>query len=88
MRLEAFIGKHGDGWRLYVHGWAPPFLRLRLDASGEAFPVSAPDLPALDAFMFRLDAPYETRTTSNGDVELGARGRSAIALAEWLDGLV
>ena len=88
MLLEAFIGKHADAWRLYVPGWAPPFLRLKLDANGEVFPVREPDLAELDAFMLKLDAPHAKRTTGNGDVELEARGRSAIALAEWLDGLI
>jgi hypothetical protein len=85
-RVEVFFGKHGDGWRLYVHGWAPPYIRQKLDENGEAFPVAAPELADLDAFMFRLDAPYQKQLAGNGDVAIEARGRAVIALGEWLNG--
>jgi hypothetical protein len=85
---DAFIGRHGDGWRLYVVGWTAPYLRQKLDQHGEAFPTREPDLADLERFMWGLDAPYQRRLTLSGDVELQAKGRSAIVLAEWLDGLV
>jgi hypothetical protein len=42
--LDVFIGRDGDGWRLYVAptSWKPELLRRRMDERGEIFPVAAP----------------------------------------------
>jgi len=86
--IELLIGRDQDSWRLYTHGWVPPYVKGKLDLHGEAFPVDEPDLQGLENFMFQLDAPYTKRVTESGSVEIEARGRSAIVLGEWLDGFL
>lgn len=88
--IEAFIGRDGDAWRLYIapSSWCPPMLRSPLDDHLEAFPVAAPDLKQLDAQMWSCDAPYEKHETSLGGVEIKAKGRSATALLVWLEALL
>jgi hypothetical protein len=84
--LEVFFDRHGDAWRLYVRGWTPPYVRVKLDEHGEAFPVQAPDRDALRDYMWTLDAPYhEQPTTDDAGLALEASGRSAVMLWEWLD---
>lgn len=83
--LEVFFGRHGDAWRVYVNGWAAPYVRNRLDEHKEAWPVPAPDLADLRQYMWKLDAPFAEAPTMLGGVALTARGRSAVALWEWLD---
>lgn len=87
--LDVFIGKDHDAWRLYVAGssWCPPMLRDRLDANREAFPVAQPDLDDLDRHMWATDSPYEKTVTTNGGAELLAKGRSAVTMLVWLEGL-
>jgi hypothetical protein len=85
-KLEVFFGRHGDAWRVYVNGWAAPYVRSKLDAQGEAWPVRAPDLTDLESYMWKLDTPYTAAQTTLGGVAIEARGRSAVALWEWLDG--
>jgi len=85
-KLQVFFGRHGGKWRLYVNGWAAPYVRGKLDERGEAWPVSEPDLTELRDFMWRLDSPYTHAPTTLGGVAIEARGRSAVALWEWLDG--
>lgn len=84
-KIEVFIGRHGDAWRLYTHGWVAPFLKQKLDRHGEAFPVGEPDLADLEEYMWGLDAPYLVQTSTAGGVAIEAKGRSAVALWEWLD---
>jgi hypothetical protein len=84
-RLEVLFGRHGDAWRLYVKGWAPPYLRVKLDEHGEAWPVRSPDLAELREYMWKLDAPYLEKPTTEGGVALEAVGRSAVMLWEFLD---
>jgi hypothetical protein len=89
--LDLFIGRDGDGWRLYVAAtsWKPEVLRRRIDEHGEIFPVGAPDLATLDRVMWNADAPFDRRPTTDGGVEILARGRSAkVLLLGWLAGIV
>jgi hypothetical protein len=88
--LDLFIGRDGDAWRLYVAptSWKPELLRRRMDEHGEIFPVVVPDLSDLDRFMWKGDAPFERRPTTDGGMEILARGRSAEVLVDWLTGIV
>jgi hypothetical protein len=88
--LDLFIGRDGDGWRLYIAptSWKPELLRTRMDERREIFPVARPDADDLDRFMFETDSPYEQRRTTDGGVEILAKGRSAVTLLVWLDGIV
>ena len=83
-KIEALFSRHGDAWRLYVHGWIAPYLKLHLDEHGEAFPVGPPDAGDLHEYMWKLDAPYVERPTAAGGLAIEAKGRSAVALWEWL----
>jgi hypothetical protein len=38
-KLEVFFCRHGEAWRAYVNGWTAPYIRSKLDANGEAWPV-------------------------------------------------
>jgi hypothetical protein len=88
--LDLFIGRDGDAWRLYVAptSWMPELLRRRMDERGEIFPVAAPDLADLDRLMGNADAPFVRRPTTDGGMEIFARGRSAEVLIGWLRGIV
>ena len=88
--LDIFIGRHGDAWRLYVAptSWKPGLIRNRMDERGEIFPVARPDIDDLDRFMWDLDSPFERRPTTDGGVEILAKGRSAVTLLVWLEGIV
>jgi hypothetical protein len=89
--LDLFVGRDGDAWRLYVAptSWKPEHLRRRMDERGEIFPVAAPDLADLDGLMGNANAPFERRPTTDGGVEVLARGRSAkVLLLGWLPGIV
>jgi hypothetical protein len=88
--LDIFIGRSGDAWRLYVAAtsWKPGLLRDRTDAHGEIFPVARPDVEDLDRFMWSVDSPFTRRPTTDGGVEILAKGRSAVTLLVWLEGLV
>jgi hypothetical protein len=89
--LDLFIGRDGGRWRLYVApaSWKPYILRRRMDAHGEIFPVSAPDVTDLDRLMRNADAPFDRRLTTDGGVEILAQGRSAkVLLLGWLAGVV
>jgi hypothetical protein len=59
-----------------------------LRSHGDIFPVARPDAADLERFMFEVDAPYSGRRTSDGGIEIVARGRSAICLLIWLEELV
>src|SRR5262245_58557516 len=85
-RIEAFFGKHGDAWRLYVWPNRTPCRIPNLDAQNEAYPVRL-NLEDLEQHMWACDAPYEKRVMKNGDVELAASGRSAVVLSVWLEGV-
>lgn len=87
-KIELLFSRHGDAWRLYADGWVAPYVRRKLDANREGFPVREPDLADLERFMWNLDAPYRHKKTSVGGVMIEARDRSAIVLWEWLDGLL
>jgi hypothetical protein len=50
--------------------------------------VAWPDVDDLDRFIWNLDSPFERRPTSDGSVEILAKGRSAVTLLVWLDGIV
>lgn len=84
-KIEALFSRHGDAWRLYVHGWIAPYVKSQLDEHGEAFPVRAPDAQDLHDYMWKLDAPYVEQRTTSGGLAIEAKGRSAVALWEWLD---
>jgi hypothetical protein len=88
--LDLFIGRDHDAWRLYVAetSWTPGLLRARMDEHGEIFPVARPDADDLDKFMFETDSPYEHRRTSDGGIEILAKGRSAVTLLVWLEDIV
>lgn len=87
--LDVFIGRDGDAWRLYVaRTSSPALLWLRLDENRELFPVGCPDPVDLERFMFETDSPYEHRKTSDGGLQILAKGRSAVTLLIWLDELV
>lgn len=85
-RIEVLFSRQGEAWRLYVVGWIAPYVRGKLDRQGEAFPVLAPDLNDLERYMWNVDAPFVRADTAVGGVAIEARGRSAVALWEWLDG--
>jgi len=80
------FSRERDAWRLYATGWVAPYVRRRLDAHREAYPVREPDLADLERYMWKLDAPYVRRGTSVGGTLIEAKGRSAIVIWEWLDG--
>ena len=88
--LDLFIGRDGDAWRLYVAptSWKPMLIADRMDERGSVFPVAKPDVGDLDRFMWNVDSPFDKRLTADGGVELLAKGRSAIALLVWLEGVV
>jgi hypothetical protein len=89
--LDLFIGRDGDGWRLYVAAtsWTPGLLWRRMDERGEIFPVAAPDLADLDRLMGNADAPFDRRPTTDGGVEVLAKGRSAkVLLLGWLTEII
>jgi hypothetical protein len=87
-KIDLLFSGQGDSWRLYADGWVAPYVRRKLDASGEAFPVREPDLADLERYMWKLDAPYVKKQTAVAGVTIEARDRSAIMLWEWLDGLL
>ena len=86
--LDVFIGGDGDAWRLYFAptSWKPGFIGQfeRTVYMPTIYPVGRPDVGDLDRFMWDRDAPFERRPTAGGGVEIQARARSAMALAEWL----
>jgi hypothetical protein len=88
--LDLFIGRDGEAWRLYVAAlsWKPMLLRDRVDERGSVFPVAKPDVADLDGFMWDTDSPFERRPTTDGGVEILAKGRSAVTLLVWLEGIV
>jgi hypothetical protein len=61
---------------------------MQMDSHCTIFPVSRPDADDLERFMLKRDAPYEHRKTKHGDIEILAKGRSAVTLLVWLDDLV
>jgi hypothetical protein len=85
--LELLMVPEGSGARLYVAGWCPPAVRMRLDAQRSATITTLPDAGQLAAFMWKSDAPYQ-RVDRVGKLEVIARGRAAVVLAEWLNGLL
>jgi hypothetical protein len=88
--LDLLIARDHDAWRLYVapNSWKPGLLRMRMDDTGTVFPVAKPDPDDLDRFMFDTDSPYEHRRTTDGGIEIVAKGRSAVTLLAWLEELV
>lgn len=85
LKVELLFTKDRDAWRLYVHGWIAPYVRAKLSKQADAFPVRQPDLDELEQFMWATDAPYMKQVSTLGHVEIEAKGRSAVALNEWLD---
>jgi hypothetical protein len=83
-KIDVFFSRQGTAWRLYVHGWIAPYVKQRLDEHGEASPVLPPNLEELHRYMWQLDAPYLQKMTTVGGVAIEAKGRSAVALWEWL----
>lgn len=63
-------------------------LANHMDEHREVYPVREPDLDDLERHMWAADAPYQKRVTSLGGVELGARGRSAVVVLVWVEGLL
>jgi len=88
--LDIFIGRDGEAWRIYLAStsWKPGLLRSRMDEHGQVFPVARPDIEDLDRFMWEVDSPFERRPTTDGGVEILAKGRSAVTLLVWLGGIV
>jgi hypothetical protein len=88
--LELSIACDGDSWRLHVAptSWKPGILSMRMDEHREIFPVAKPDADDLNRFMFETDSPYENRRTSDGGIEILAKGRSAVTLLVWLEEIV
>lgn len=84
-KVELLFTKDRESWRLYTHGWLPPYVRAKVDQQGQASPVRQPDLEDLNKHMWDCDAPYVKRSINPEVVEIDAQGRSAIALWEWLD---
>jgi hypothetical protein len=76
--ISVLFSRDREGWRLYADGWVAPFVRQKLDAHREAYPVCEPDLADLERYMWKLDAPYVRRSTSVGGSLIEAKGRSAI----------
>jgi len=87
--IDVLIARDGDAWRLYSapRSWRTPF-SLHADERGDVYPVGRPDIADLDRFMWETDSPFERRLTPDGGVEMVARGRSAVMLAQWLQELV
>jgi hypothetical protein len=88
--LDVLIGRDGDAWRLYVAAtsWQPTVLQDRMDERGSIFPVARPDAHSLDGVMSKAECPYDRRLTADGDIEIMAKGRSAIAVFAWLERIV
>ena len=88
--IDVFIGRDGNAWRLYVapFSWKPGLLRLHMDSHGVIFPVARPDVDDLDGFMWAVDSPYEKQASSDGGVQIVARGKSAVTLLVWLGDLI
>jgi len=63
-KIEALFSRHGEAWRLYVHGWIAPYVKQKLDQHGEAFPVPAPNPQDLHEYMW--GARRSVRRTTNG----------------------
>jgi hypothetical protein len=87
--IDVLIARDGNAWRLYSapFSWRTPFA-LHMDERGDVFPVGRPDLADLDSFMWNVDSPFERHPTGDGGIEIRASGRSAIALAVWLQDLI
>lgn len=82
--LKLFCTEQEEALRVYVDAaWMPPFLRACFDKDGEAFPVLL-DFEDLDRFMRKRGSEYQKNVAKLGDVELTARGRAAMDLAQWL----
>jgi hypothetical protein len=88
--LDVLIGRDREAWRLYVSAtsWQPTVLQNRMDERGSIFPVARPDVQNLNRFMLNVDCSYDKRLTTDGGVEILAKGRSAIALLVWLERIV
>jgi hypothetical protein len=59
-----------------------------MDERGKIFPVTRHHLEDIDRFMWNSDSPFERRPTIYGGVEILAKGRAAIPLLFWLEGIV
>jgi hypothetical protein len=59
-----------------------------MDVHREIFPVAKPDPDDLDKFMFETDSPYENAKTTDGGIEILAKGRSAVTILVWLEEIV
>jgi hypothetical protein len=88
--IDLLIMRDRDAWRLLLApiSWVPGILASRMDARREIFPVRNPGADDLDAFMLESDAPYEGGKTADGGVQVLTKGRSAICLLIWLEGVV
>ncbi|MFZ5895564.1 MAG: hypothetical protein ACOY0T_31190 [Myxococcota bacterium] len=82
--VDIFCTPQGEAWRIYLNPRdLPPGLRQYFDADCEAYPVFL-DFDRLDRYMVKRSAPYEKRPSHMGDMQITARGESAIELAKWL----
>jgi hypothetical protein len=59
-----------------------------MDEHGEILPVAKPDADDLERLMLETDSLYDHRRTSDGGIEILAKGRSAITLLVWLEVIV
>lgn len=81
--VEFLLVPEAEGVRLYVAGWCPPLIRTRPDPARSVHIGRVPDLGDLDSYMWNADAPFRRRA-SGVNVEVEARGRSAIVVGEWV----
>jgi hypothetical protein len=88
--FDLFVSPDRVGARLYLtrRSWLPPVLRDHLDENLEAKLAALPDWTAFDRFMWETDSPHEKRITTSGGAEIRARGRSAVTLLVWLEGVL
>lgn len=75
-------------WRLKVFPNHEPCVIRGLDAYGRVGGLSKPNLERLEHHMGAAQAGYQLRVHADGTIELSARDRSALALAEWLNAIV
>jgi hypothetical protein len=88
--IDILIGRDGSAVRTYqaANSWRGGVLRRKNDECGDVFPVGRLHPKDLEKFMFETDAPYVGRPTTDGGLEIVARGRAALCRLVWLEDLV
>jgi hypothetical protein len=69
----AAMAKPGGSTSRRAHG-SLGFSSDRMDERGSVFPVAKPDVADLDRSMWNVDSPYEKRLTTDGGIEILAKG--------------